>query len=166
MFINEMVYLFFFFFWGLKLVKFVPSPPPSHTFSLSASLHSLSRSLPFFPSGRGVSSNDFPALENLCKKIIKEKQPFERLEIKKETLLEMFKVALLPFAWGPYLSSPEKRHTLKTFKVKKLKLAFFPPSSFPSLSSQPTSHSTSLSFPLPVLLSLSLCLHLPTVQQV
>lgn len=42
---------------------------------------------------RGVSSNDFPGLENLCKKIIKEKQPFERLEIKKETLLEMFKVS-------------------------------------------------------------------------
>lgn len=41
---------------------------------------------------RGVSSNDFPGLENLCKKIMKEKQPFERLEIKKETLLEMFKV--------------------------------------------------------------------------
>ena len=41
---------------------------------------------------RGVSSNDFPGLETLCKKIIKEKQPFERLEIKKETLLEMFKV--------------------------------------------------------------------------
>lgn len=41
---------------------------------------------------RGVSSNDFPCLEASCKKIIKEKQPFERLEIKKETLLEMFKV--------------------------------------------------------------------------
>lgn len=41
---------------------------------------------------RGVSSNDFPCLEGLCKKIIKEKQPFERLEIRKETLLEMFKV--------------------------------------------------------------------------
>ncbi|KAG7270402.1 hypothetical protein CRUP_009123 [Coryphaenoides rupestris] len=39
----------------------------------------------------GVSSNDFPGLESLCKKIIKEKQPFERLEIKKETLLDMFK---------------------------------------------------------------------------
>lgn len=44
-------------------------------------------------SHRGVSSNDFPGLETLCKKIIKEKQPFERLEIKKETLLEMFKVS-------------------------------------------------------------------------
>lgn len=48
--------------------------------------------LPFWCSDRGVSSNDFPCLENLCKKIIKEKQPFERLEIKKETLLQMFKV--------------------------------------------------------------------------
>lgn len=44
-------------------------------------------------SHRGVSSNDFPCLETLCKKIMKEKQPFERLEIKKETLLEMFKVS-------------------------------------------------------------------------
>lgn len=49
-------------------------------------------SLPFLLVLRGVSSNDFPCLENLCKKIIKEKQPFERLEVKKETLLEMFKV--------------------------------------------------------------------------
>lgn len=46
---------------------------------------------------RGVSSNDFPCLENLCKKIIKEKQPFERLEVKKETLLEMFKVRVFTF---------------------------------------------------------------------
>lgn len=50
-------------------------------------------SLSFNVLDRGVSSNDFPGLENLCKKIIKEKQPFERLEIKKETLLEMFKVS-------------------------------------------------------------------------
>lgn len=56
-------------------------------------------SLFFFPC-RGVSSNDFPCLENLCKKIIKEKQPFERLEIKKETLLEMFKVRTLPLTRG------------------------------------------------------------------
>uniref|UniRef100_A0A8C2ZWF4 threonine--tRNA ligase n=1 Tax=Cyclopterus lumpus TaxID=8103 RepID=A0A8C2ZWF4_CYCLU len=45
----------------------------------------------FLENSEGVSSNDFPGLETLCKKIIKEKQPFERLEIKKETLLEMFK---------------------------------------------------------------------------
>uniref|UniRef100_A0A8C2ZY42 threonine--tRNA ligase n=1 Tax=Cyclopterus lumpus TaxID=8103 RepID=A0A8C2ZY42_CYCLU len=48
----------------------------------------------FLENSEGVSSNDFPGLETLCKKIIKEKQPFERLEIKKETLLEMFKVFL------------------------------------------------------------------------
>lgn len=45
---------------------------------------------------RGVSSNDFSSLEALCKKIIKEKQAFERLEVKKETLLEMFKVNIQP----------------------------------------------------------------------
>lgn len=45
-----------------------------------------------FFSFSGVSSNDFSSLEALCKKIIKEKQAFERLEVKKETLLEMFKV--------------------------------------------------------------------------
>ncbi|XP_048583343.1 threonine--tRNA ligase 1, cytoplasmic isoform X2 [Nematostella vectensis] len=41
--------------------------------------------------GRQVSSNDFSSLDNLTKKITKEKQPFERLEMKKEDLLEMFK---------------------------------------------------------------------------
>lgn len=44
---------------------------------------------------RSVSSNDFSALETLCKKIMKEKQAFERLEVKKETLLEMFKVGFV-----------------------------------------------------------------------
>jgi threonyl-tRNA synthetase len=39
-----------------------------------------------------VSSTELSALENICKTIIKEKQPFERLEVSKETLLEMFKV--------------------------------------------------------------------------
>ncbi|KAF2977835.1 hypothetical protein EK904_007803 [Melospiza melodia maxima] len=40
---------------------------------------------------RSVSSTEFPLLENRCKNIIKEKQPFERLEVKKEILLDMFK---------------------------------------------------------------------------
>lgn len=31
-------------------------------------------------------------MENLVKQIVKEKQPFERLEVSKEDLLEMFKV--------------------------------------------------------------------------
>jgi threonyl-tRNA synthetase len=38
-----------------------------------------------------VSDSDFKVLEDLTKKIVKEKQPFERLEVKKEDLLEMFK---------------------------------------------------------------------------
>lgn len=45
-----------------------------------------------FPVSRGVSSTEFGDLEALCKSVVKEKQPFERLEISKETLLKMFKV--------------------------------------------------------------------------
>ena len=41
---------------------------------------------------RQVSSNDFSSLETIVKKIVKEKQQFVRLEMKKEDLLEMFKV--------------------------------------------------------------------------
>ncbi|RMB94447.1 hypothetical protein DUI87_29258 [Hirundo rustica rustica] len=40
---------------------------------------------------RSVSSTEFPLLEDRCKHIIKEKQAFERLEVKKEILLDMFK---------------------------------------------------------------------------
>ena len=40
---------------------------------------------------RGVSQQDFPSLENLAQRAIKEKQPFERLSMTKEQLLEMFK---------------------------------------------------------------------------
>ena len=38
-----------------------------------------------------VSDNDFKALDDVVKKIVKEKQNFERLEMRKEDLLEMFK---------------------------------------------------------------------------
>lgn len=41
--------------------------------------------------GAGVSQTDFPVIEDLMKKITKEKQAFERLEVSKENLLEMFK---------------------------------------------------------------------------
>lgn len=34
--------------------------------------------------------HDFPAVEGVMKSILKEKQPFERLEITKENLLKMF----------------------------------------------------------------------------
>lgn len=48
--------------------------------------------------GRQVTPADYPAVENVMKKVIKEKQPFERLEMKKEDLLKMFDVRLMtPF---------------------------------------------------------------------
>jgi len=40
---------------------------------------------------RAVQPSDFPSLETLASKAIKEKQPFVRLFLKKEQLLEMFK---------------------------------------------------------------------------
>lgn len=42
-----------------------------------------------------VSNLQFPAMEGIAKNIIKEKQNFERLEVSKERLLEMFKVRLI-----------------------------------------------------------------------
>lgn len=42
-----------------------------------------------------VSKNEFPVLENVVKSITKEKQPFLRLEVSKEQLLEMFKVCFI-----------------------------------------------------------------------
>lgn len=41
--------------------------------------------------GPGVSALDFPGIEEVMKKVTKEKQPFERLIVKKADLLEMFK---------------------------------------------------------------------------
>jgi threonyl-tRNA synthetase len=42
-----------------------------------------------------VTPYDFPNLDTLVKKIVVEKQPFERLEMKKEDLLQMFAVSHL-----------------------------------------------------------------------
>lgn len=44
---------------------------------------------------RQVSSNDYRSLDSLTKSIVKEKQPFVRLVVTKEELLEMFKVIRL-----------------------------------------------------------------------
>jgi threonyl-tRNA synthetase len=41
---------------------------------------------------RSVTPYDFPHLDTLVKKIVNDKQPFERLEMKKEDLLQMFQV--------------------------------------------------------------------------
>jgi len=90
-----------------------------------------------FLDNEGVSSNDFPCLENLCKKIIKEKQPFERLEIKKETLLEMFKYnkfkcrilnekvttpTTTVYRCGPLIDLCRGPHVRHTGKIKALKI--------------------------------------------
>ncbi|KAF6214978.1 hypothetical protein GE061_009726 [Apolygus lucorum] len=86
-----------------------------------------------------VSNADFPALESIVKTIVKEKQPFERLEMTKEDLLEMFKynqfkVRILKekidtptttvYRCGPLIDlcrGPHVRHTgkVKSFKVTK-----------------------------------------------
>lgn len=85
----------------------------------------------------GVSSNDFSSLETLCKKIIKEKQPFERLEVKKETLLEMFKYnkfkcrilnekvntpTTTVYRCGPLIDLCRGPHVRHTGKIKTLKI--------------------------------------------
>ncbi|XP_073696071.1 threonine--tRNA ligase 1, cytoplasmic [Garra rufa] len=90
-----------------------------------------------FLENEGVSSNDFPCLENLCKKIIKEKQPFERLEVKKETLLEMFKYnkfkcrilnekvttpTTTVYRCGPLIDLCRGPHVRHTGKIKALKI--------------------------------------------
>lgn len=41
---------------------------------------------------RNVSQAEFKQLDTIVKKVVKEKQPFERLEVKKEDLLKMFEV--------------------------------------------------------------------------
>ncbi|KAF0296217.1 Threonine--tRNA ligase, cytoplasmic [Amphibalanus amphitrite] len=86
-----------------------------------------------------VSSQDFDAIETVMKSAIKEKQTFERLEISKEDLLEMFrynkfKVRILEervktptttaYRCGPLIDlcrGPHVRHTgkIKAFKVTK-----------------------------------------------
>ncbi|XP_012495959.1 PREDICTED: threonine--tRNA ligase, cytoplasmic [Propithecus coquereli] len=86
---------------------------------------------------RGVSSNDFSSLEALCKKIIKEKQAFERLEVKKETLLEMFKYnkfkcrilnekvntpTTTVYRCGPLIDLCRGPHVRHTGKIKTLKI--------------------------------------------
>ncbi|XP_068617082.1 threonine--tRNA ligase 1, cytoplasmic [Brachionichthys hirsutus] len=91
----------------------------------------------FLENNEGVSSNDFPCLENLCKKIMKEKQPFERLEIKKETLLEMFKYnqfkcrilnekvttpTTTVYRCGPLIDLCRGPHVRHTGKIKALKI--------------------------------------------
>ncbi|KAM4749501.1 threonine--tRNA ligase 2, cytoplasmic-like isoform 2-T2 [Rhinophrynus dorsalis] len=90
-----------------------------------------------FLEDRGVSSNEFPALENMCKAVIKEKQPFERLEVSKELLLEMFKYnkfkcrilnekvdtpTTTVYRCGPLIDLCRGPHVRHTGKIKVLKI--------------------------------------------
>ncbi|XP_015112477.1 threonine--tRNA ligase, cytoplasmic isoform X2 [Diachasma alloeum] len=86
---------------------------------------------------KGISNTDFPYLESLYKNIVKEKQPFERLEMKKEDLLEMFKynefkVRILNekvttptttvYRCGPLIDLCRGPHIRNTGKVKAIKI--------------------------------------------
>ncbi|XP_021931128.1 threonine--tRNA ligase, cytoplasmic isoform X3 [Zootermopsis nevadensis] len=92
-----------------------------------------------FIDDKQVSNLDFPVVENIMKLIVKEKQNFERLELRKEDLLEMFKynqfkVRILNekvntptttvYRCGPLIDlcrGPHVRHTgrVKSFKITK-----------------------------------------------
>ncbi|XP_007479536.1 threonine--tRNA ligase 2, cytoplasmic [Monodelphis domestica] len=90
-----------------------------------------------FIEDRGVSSTEFPTLENMCKTIMKEKQRFERLEIKKEILLEMFKYnkfkcrilnekvdtpTTTVYRCGPLIDLCRGPHVRHTGKIKAIKI--------------------------------------------
>nr|CAI5828989.1 unnamed protein product [Callosobruchus analis] len=90
-----------------------------------------------FLNDTGISQTDFPVVENLMKNISKEKQPFERLEMKKEDLLEMFKynpfkVRILNekvdtptttvYRCGPLIDLCRGPHVRHTGKIKALKV--------------------------------------------
>jgi threonyl-tRNA synthetase len=47
---------------------------------------------------RTISQEDYKPIEDVVKATVKEKQPFERLELPKEVLLEMFRVSGESFA--------------------------------------------------------------------
>nr|CAB3266818.1 threonine--tRNA ligase, cytoplasmic [Phallusia mammillata] len=81
--------------------------------------------------------NDFPAVEGVMKSILKEKQPFERLEITKENLLKMFaynkfKVRILNekvttptttvYRCGPLIDLCRGPHVRHTGKIKAFQL--------------------------------------------
>jgi threonyl-tRNA synthetase len=87
--------------------------------------------------GDGVSVNDWPVIETVIKKIVKEKQPFERLVMKKTDLLEMFKynefkVRILRekvttdettvYRCGPLIDLCRGPHVRNTGKVKAIKV--------------------------------------------
>ncbi|XP_062060964.1 threonine--tRNA ligase 2, cytoplasmic isoform X2 [Lepus europaeus] len=90
-----------------------------------------------FIEDRAVSSSELPALENMCKAIIKERQPFERLEVSKEVLLAMFKYnkfkcrilnekvdtpTTTVYRCGPLIDLCKGPHVRHTGKIKAIKI--------------------------------------------
>ncbi|KAG8001013.1 Threonine--tRNA ligase [Nibea albiflora] len=91
----------------------------------------------FLDGQKGVSCSEFGDLETLCKSVVKEKQPFERLEISKETLLKMFKYnkfkcrilnekvttpTTTVYRCGPLIDLCRGPHVRHTGKIKAMKL--------------------------------------------
>ncbi|XP_053356998.1 threonine--tRNA ligase 1, cytoplasmic [Clarias gariepinus] len=91
----------------------------------------------FLDGQKGVSSTEFGDLETLCKGIMKDKQPFERLEISKKTLLAMFKYnkfkcrilnekvttpTTTVYRCGPLIDLCRGPHVRHTGKIKALKV--------------------------------------------
>uniref|UniRef100_A0A673YAR7 threonine--tRNA ligase n=1 Tax=Salmo trutta TaxID=8032 RepID=A0A673YAR7_SALTR len=91
----------------------------------------------FLDGPQGVSSTEFDNLEALCKSVVKEKQPFERLEVSKETLLKMFKYnkfkcrilnekvttpTTTVYRCGPLIDLCRGPHVRHTGKIKALKI--------------------------------------------
>ncbi|KAL6056366.1 hypothetical protein STEG23_016524 [Scotinomys teguina] len=90
-----------------------------------------------FIEDRVVSSTELSALENICKTIIKEKQPFERLEASTDSLLEMFKYnkfkcrilkekvdtpTTTVYRCGPLIDLCKGPHVRHTGKIKAIKI--------------------------------------------
>uniref|UniRef100_A0A3P9NR26 threonine--tRNA ligase n=1 Tax=Poecilia reticulata TaxID=8081 RepID=A0A3P9NR26_POERE len=91
----------------------------------------------FLDGQKSVSSTEFGDLEALCKSVVKEKQPFERLEISKETLLKMFKYnkfkcrilnekvttpTTTVYRCGPLIDLCRGPHVRHTGKIKAMKI--------------------------------------------
>ncbi|KAM9092199.1 threonine--tRNA ligase 2, cytoplasmic isoform 2-T2 [Megaptera novaeangliae] len=90
-----------------------------------------------FLEDRAVSSTELPALETACKAIIKEQQPFERLEVSKEALLDLFKYnkfkcrilkekintpTTTVYRCGPLVDLCKGPHVSHTGKIKAIKI--------------------------------------------
>ncbi|XP_054550749.1 threonine--tRNA ligase 2, cytoplasmic [Talpa occidentalis] len=90
-----------------------------------------------FMEDRAVSSTELLALEDMCRAIMKEKQPFERLEVSKDVLLEMFKYnkfkcrilnekvntpTTTVYRCGPLIDLCKGPHVRHTGKIKAIRI--------------------------------------------